>query len=145
MKAATTLPRLLSRNAVGFGARPAWREKRGGIWQVLNWSDYALLVSCLAAGLAAHGFGRGDRLAVIGDNRPRLYAAMLAAQSLGGAAVPLRPDAGPDWIVPGPEPRQRVDRRRGGRGAGGKDRCGQGPIAWASSCCANDVARHAPT
>ena len=99
MKAATTLPRLLHRNAARFATRPALREKRGGIWQVLNWSDYAVLVSRLAAGLAAHGFGRGDRLAVIGDNRPRLYAAMLAAQSLGGAAVPLWPDAEPDWIA----------------------------------------------
>jgi long-chain acyl-CoA synthetase len=99
MKAATTLPRLLHRNAERFATRPALREKRGGIWQVLNWSDYAVLVSRLAAGLAAHGFNRGDRLAVIGDNRPRLYAAMLAAQSLGGAAVPLWPDAEPDWIA----------------------------------------------
>jgi long-chain acyl-CoA synthetase len=99
MKAATTLPRLLHRNAARFATRPALREKRGGIWQVLNWSDYAVLVSRLAAGLAAHGFNRGDRLAVIGDNRPRLYAAMLAAQSLGGAAVPLWPDAEPDWIA----------------------------------------------
>jgi long-chain acyl-CoA synthetase len=99
MKAATTLPRLLHRNAAGFGARPALREKRGGIWQVLSWSEYAALVSRFAAGLAAHGFGRGDRLAVIGDNRPRLYAAMLAAQSLGGAAAPLRPDAEPDRIT----------------------------------------------
>ena len=65
----------------------------------MSWSDYAALVSRFAAGLAAHGFGRGDRLAVIGDNRPRLYAAMLAAQSLGGAAVPLWPDAEPDWIA----------------------------------------------
>ena len=52
-----------------------------------------------AAGLSAHGFAHGDRLAVIGDNRPRLYAAMLAAQSLGGAAVPLWPDAEPDAIA----------------------------------------------
>jgi long-chain acyl-CoA synthetase len=99
LKAATTLPRLLHRNAARFATRPALREKRGGIWQVLNWSDYVLLVSRLAAGLAAHRFGRGDRLAVIGDNRPRLYAAMLAAQSLGGVAVPLWPDAEPDWIA----------------------------------------------
>jgi long-chain acyl-CoA synthetase len=99
MKAATTLPRLLHRNAASFGKRPALREKRGGIWQVLNWSDYAALVSRLAAGLAAHDFTRGARLAVIGDNRPRLYAAMLAAQSLGGAAVPLWPDAEPDRIA----------------------------------------------
>jgi long-chain acyl-CoA synthetase len=99
MKTATTLPRLLHRNAASFGARPALREKRGGIWQVLTWSEYADLVSRFVAGLAAHGFARGDRLAVIGDNRPRLYAAMLAAQSLGGAAVPLPPDAEPDWIA----------------------------------------------
>ena len=99
MKAATTLPRLLHRNAASFGARPALREKRGGIWQVLTWSDYAAMVSRIASGLAAHGFSRGDRLAVIGDNRPRLYASMLAAQSLGGAAVPLWPDADPDSIA----------------------------------------------
>jgi long-chain acyl-CoA synthetase len=98
MKAATTLPRLLRRNAASFGSRAAIREKRGGIWRVLNWSDYAALVVHLADGLAASGFARGDRLAVIGDNRPRLYAAMLAAQSLGGTAVPLWPDAEPDWI-----------------------------------------------
>ena len=99
MKAATTLPRLLHRNAANLGSRPALREKRGGIWQAISWSDYAALVSRFAAGLAAHGFGRGDKLAVIGDNRPRLYAAVLAAQSLGGAGVPLWPDAEPDWIA----------------------------------------------
>jgi long-chain acyl-CoA synthetase len=99
VKAATTLPRLLHRNAASFGNRPALREKRGGIWQVLTWSDYAALVARVAGGLVAHGFARGDRLAVIGDNRPRLYAAMLAAQSLGGAAVPLPPDAEADWIA----------------------------------------------
>lgn len=98
MKAATTLPRLLRRNAASFGSRAAIREKWRGIWQVLNWSDYAALVVHFADGLAAYGFARGDRLAVIGDNRPRLYAAMLAAQSLGGTAVPLWPDAEPDWI-----------------------------------------------
>ena len=99
MMVSATLPRLLHRNASGMGTRPAWREKRGGIWQMLRWSDYAKLVSRFAGGLAAHGFGRGDRLAVIGDNRPRLYAAMLSAQSLRGAAVPLWPDAEPDWIA----------------------------------------------
>ena len=99
MKAATTLPRLLHRNAASFGNRPAIREKRGGIWQVLTWSEYAALSARFAAGLAAAEFGRGDRLAVIGDNRPRLYAALLAAQSLGGCGVPLWPDAEPDWIA----------------------------------------------
>jgi long-chain acyl-CoA synthetase len=95
---AGTLPRLLHRNAATFGNRPALREKRGGIWHETSWSEHAALVTRFAAGLAAHGFGRGDRLAVIGDNRPRLYAALLAAQSLGGVGVPLWPDAEPEWI-----------------------------------------------
>jgi long-chain acyl-CoA synthetase len=99
MTGRTTLPRLLHHNATRLGDRPAVREKRGGIWQVLSWSDYAAMVADFAAGLAAHGFGRGDRLAVLGDNRPRLYAAMLAAQSLGGAGVPLWPDAEPERIA----------------------------------------------
>jgi long-chain acyl-CoA synthetase len=99
MKPATTLPRLLHRNAASIGGRPAFREKRRGIWQVLTWSQYASLVSRFAAGLAANGFGRGDRLAVIGDNRPQLYAALLAAQSLGGAGVPLMADADPEVIA----------------------------------------------
>jgi long-chain acyl-CoA synthetase len=88
-----TLPRLLSRNAASIGDRPAWREKRRGIWQSLSWSAYETLVLQFARGLAARGFTAGDRLAVIGDNRPRLYAALLAAQSLGGVGVPLWPDA----------------------------------------------------
>ena len=103
------------------------REKRGGIWQVLTWSDYAALVSRFAAGLAAHGFGRGDRLAVIGDNRPRLYAAMLAAQSLGGAVVPSMARCGTGLDRPGAEPCRRVRRGRGGCRAGGQARRDQGP------------------
>jgi long-chain acyl-CoA synthetase len=99
MTVATTLPRLLHDNARRIPLRPALREKRGGIWQVVSWAEYSALVSRIACALAAHGFGRGRRLAVIGDNRPRLYAAMLAAQSLGGAAVPLWPDAEPDRLA----------------------------------------------
>jgi long-chain acyl-CoA synthetase len=99
MIAADTLPRLLRRNAATMGARPAMREKRHGIWQTLSWSAYETLVLDIARGLAARGFGAGDRLAIMGDNRPRLYAALLAAQSLGGIGVPLWPDADPDSIA----------------------------------------------
>jgi long-chain acyl-CoA synthetase len=99
MMPADTLPRLLRRNAATMSARPAMREKRHGIWQTLSWSGYETLVLDVARGLAARGFGAGDRLAVIGDNRPRLYAALLAAQSLGGIGVPLWPDADPAAIA----------------------------------------------
>jgi long-chain acyl-CoA synthetase len=88
-----TLPRLLRRNAATMAARPAIREKTLGIWQTYSWAEYERQVREFALGLAARGFGRGDKLAVIGDNRPRLYWAQLAAQCLGGVAVPIYQDA----------------------------------------------------
>src|SRR5512147_2224 len=89
----TTLPRLLQRNARELGARPAMREKDRGIWQTWTWRQYRDQVRDLALGLASLGFRRGDRLSVIGDNRPRLYWAQVAAQCLGGVPVPVYQDS----------------------------------------------------
>src|SRR6266851_9013897 len=89
----TTLPRLLVRNAREFPQRAAMREKDRGIWQAWTWRDYHDHVRDFALGLAALGFTRGDRLSVIGDNRPRLYWAQIAAQTLGGASVPVYQDS----------------------------------------------------
>jgi long-chain acyl-CoA synthetase len=93
MTDATTLPRMLRHNAQTMAERPALREKNLGIWQTYSWARYYQEVREFALGLAAHGFRRGDKLAVIGDNRPRLYWAQLAAQSLGGVAVPVYQDS----------------------------------------------------
>ncbi len=90
---ADTLPRLLQRNAQTFGARPAFREKDRGIWQSCTWREYHEHVRDFALGLAALGFKRGETLSVIGDNRPRLYWAQVAAQALGGMAVPVYQDS----------------------------------------------------
>ena len=89
----STLPRLLRRNAEQMAARPAIREKNHGIWQTFTWAQYWEEVRDFALGLAAHGFRRGDKLAVIGDNRPGLYWAQVAAQCLGGTAVPMYQDS----------------------------------------------------
>ena len=89
----TTLPRWLQRNARELGDRPAIREKDRGIWQTWSWRQYLDQVRDLALGLASLGFCRGDRLSVIGDNRPRLYWAQVAAQSLGGISVPVYQDS----------------------------------------------------
>ncbi len=86
---ADTLPQLLRRNAAIMAHRPAIREKTLGIWRTFSWAEYERQVREFALGLAAYGFRRGDKLAVIGDNRPRLYGAQLAAQCLGGIAVPI--------------------------------------------------------
>ena len=89
----TTFPRLVLEHAQRRGSAPALREKVFGIWQTTDWSALAALMKTLAAGFAAAGMQRGEHVVVIGDNRPRLYAAMLAAQSLGAVPVPLYQDA----------------------------------------------------
>src|SRR6267142_1153868 len=88
-----TFPRLLLHQAKVRSDRPAIREKDLGIWQTWTWAQALEEVRSLACGLAAQGFRRGDRLAVVGDNRPRLYWATMAAQALGGVPVPLYQDA----------------------------------------------------
>jgi long-chain acyl-CoA synthetase len=88
-----TLPQLLRRHAEQTPARTAMREKDLGIWQPYGWLRYWREVADFALGLAARGFARGDKLSVIGENRPRLYVAQLAAMSLGGIAVPVYQDA----------------------------------------------------
>mgnify|MGYP003344438906 FL=1 len=88
-----TFPKLLAKQARTRGAAPAYREKEFGIWQTYDWQTVANEVQRLAAGLADLGFTRSDRLIVVGDNRPRLYWAMCAGQSLGGVPVPVYQDS----------------------------------------------------
>ncbi|MDC8757755.1 AMP-binding protein [Janthinobacterium sp. hw3] len=88
-----TFPRRLLEHGRVRPNRPAFREKHLGIWQSWSWAEVNGEVRALACGLAALGFGRGMHLAIVGDNRPRLYWAMLAAQCLGGVPVPLYQDA----------------------------------------------------
>ncbi len=88
-----TFPKLLLNHAKVRGNKTAIREKDLGIWQSWSWSQVADEVRALTCGLAALGFKRGDKLAIIGDNRPRLYWSMVAAQCLGGIPVPLYQDS----------------------------------------------------
>ena len=86
-----TFPRLLQSHVKLRPAQDAMREKELGIWQSWTWAEAAVEIRALACGLASLGLKRGDKLAIIGDNRPRLYWAMTAAQALGAIPVPLIP------------------------------------------------------
>src|SRR5215813_13554082 len=88
-----TFPKLLLEHVRRRPNRPANREKDYGIWQSWTWAQVAAEVEALACGLSALGFARGDKLAIIGDNRPRLYWAIAATQALGGVPVPIYQDS----------------------------------------------------
>ncbi|MBA3595011.1 MAG: AMP-binding protein [Polaromonas sp.] len=97
----TTFPRLLLKHAAERPTAPAMREKEYGIWQAHSWASMATLVEHIACGLHQAGLQRGEHMVVIGANRPRLYATMLAAQSVGAIAVPLYQDAvGAECVFP---------------------------------------------
>lgn len=97
----TTFPQLLIKHAAERPDAPAMREKEYGIWQAHSWSALAKLVENIACGLHQSGLERGEHMVVIGSNRPRLYATMLAAQSLGAIPIPLYQDAvGAECVFP---------------------------------------------
>ena len=87
-----TFPRLVRDNARTRPQHVAIREKDYGIWQSYTWRDYYEQGRLIALGLASLGFRRGDKVAIIGDNRPQLYWAVLGTQALGGVPVPLYQD-----------------------------------------------------
>jgi long-chain acyl-CoA synthetase len=94
-----TLPKFLLRNATTYGVRPAMRHKDFGIWQTWSWSRLRDEVRDFAIGLRKLGLQRGDTVAIIGDNRPRLYASFAAVQSLGGIPVPVYQDSVADEMA----------------------------------------------
>ena len=88
-----TFPKLARANAERMPAKVAIREKDYGIWQSFTWRDYVERAQLIALGLASLGFARGDKTAIVGDNRPELYFTVLATQMLGGVPVPLYQDS----------------------------------------------------
>jgi len=88
-----TFPKLARANAQRLPDGVAIREKDYGIWQSTTWADYLTQARAIALGLASLGLSRGDKVAIVGDNRPQLYWAVLATQALGGVPVPLYQDS----------------------------------------------------
>ena len=94
-----TIPKLLLRNAEKFRTRPAYRLKELGVWHTWTWGQTKDEIRDFALGLAELGLKRGDRIAIVGANRPRLYWAFAAAQSLGAVPVPVYEDSVADELA----------------------------------------------
>ena len=94
-----TFPKLLEFHAAERPGKPAIREKDFGIWQTHSWGQVAEEVRSLASGLLSLGVQRGDKVAIVGDNRPRLYWTMTAAQAIGAVPVPIYQDSVADEMA----------------------------------------------
>ncbi len=91
--ALTTFPQYLAFNAERFAARPAFRHKDHGIWKTWNWAETHSAIRAYSIGLGIVGLKPGDKVAIVGQNRPRLYWTFCAVQSLGGIPVPVYSDS----------------------------------------------------
>ena len=89
----------LAANARDHGAAVAMRERDRGIWQETRWQDYLRQVLETAAGLEQLGVAPGDKVLVVGDNRPALYFGMLGAIALRAVPSPAYPDFTPEQLL----------------------------------------------
>ncbi|WP_096201517.1 AMP-dependent synthetase/ligase [Bacillus sp. FJAT-45350] len=95
-----TLPKLLLERGTTSKETVALRQKKLGIWNEITWREYLENVKNLSAALSSEcGFEKGDRLAILGDNRPHWVYSELAAQSIGGIVVGIYQESLPDQLV----------------------------------------------
>ena len=88
-----TFPQYLFLNANRFATRPAMRHKDFGIWQSWNWSEVYEEIRAFSIGCGKLGIKPGDKVAIVGQNRPRLYWSFCAIQALGAVPVPVYADS----------------------------------------------------
>jgi long-chain acyl-CoA synthetase len=94
-----TFAKLLRANAVVRGTRPAFRHKDLGLWQTWTWAQVYEETRAIAQGLIGLELKRGETVAIVGANRPRLYWSITAAQMIGAVPVPVYADAVADEIA----------------------------------------------
>ncbi len=97
-KPVETLVDLLAQSAARFGPRPLLGQKHGDHWTWTSYRELAELVNHCRGGLASLGIGRGDRVALVSDNRLEWLVATYAAFGLGAAVVPMaQAQAAAEW------------------------------------------------
>ena len=106
-----TIPRLFIATSRARSSQVAMRWKRRGIWEAITWADYAAAVRGVGCALVAFGLQRGDRVAILSDNRPEWLFA-----DLGAEVIKFEDPDAPGmtaltrWLCPG---RLRTIRRPG--------------------------------
>ncbi len=94
-----TLPKLLKKNAEKYGDQKiAMRVKDRGIWQRFTWKDYYENVKSFSLGLISLGMKRGDKVSILGENKPEIFWAELGVQAAGGTVVGVYTDCTPPEV-----------------------------------------------
>ena len=99
MTSQMTLPKLLAEKYASTPNKVALRQKDLGIWNELTWKDYYHEVEKMAIALAKQfNVQKGDRVALIGENRPQWLITEMATQALGAISVGIYQESLPSQI-----------------------------------------------
>ena len=93
-----TVPGLFFTQAARRAKHVALRRKRFGIWYRITWEEYAAGVRLVANALLALGVQRGERVGLIGENRPEWAFADLGIQSIGAATTGIYTTSSPEQV-----------------------------------------------
>lgn len=94
-----TFPEFYFKQVEAQGDRIALRRKEFGIWNRITWNQYGEMVRETAAGLLAIGISPGERVAILGDNRPEWLICHLASMTIGCATCGIYSTSAPDQVA----------------------------------------------
>ena len=96
---AAHFPDLFFHQVDRLGDRVALRRKDFGIWNRVSWTEYGNRVREVAAGLLSLGLEPGDRVAILGDNRPEWLICHLGTMTAGGATCGVYPTSAAEQVA----------------------------------------------
>ncbi len=95
---AQTIPGICFEQAAQLGQKVALRRKELGIWRRVSWEDYARHVRWVGHALLALGVAPGDRVGVLGENRPEWLYSDLGIQAIGAVTVGIYATSSPEQV-----------------------------------------------
>lgn len=97
--AGKNIPELFFTKCGELGDKTALRKKDFGIWKTTSWMQYGRLVREAAAGLLALGLEHGDKVSILGDNRPEWLICHIAAMSIGCSTCGVYPTSAAEQVA----------------------------------------------
>ncbi len=99
MARTATFPELFFQQVDNLKDGVALRRKEMGIWKRISWAEYGAKVREVAAGLLSLGVQPGEKVAILGNNRPEWLFSDLGTMTVGGVSCGVYPTSAPEQVA----------------------------------------------